>query len=301
MKARQKQGRLLVVAVTLLAIVLTACATQANRNEMVTEVERVVPAEAPGASYGAKDDDGSYSQDIVYQEVEVQERLIIRNADLSVVVSDTEESIAAIEAMVDSSGGWVVNSNIWDSNGIKRGSVTVRVPADTLDAFLADIHELALEVTNQNVSGQDVTEEYIDLQAQLTNLEATADRVRNFLDEAKNVEEALAVNVELSRLEGEIERISGRVQYLENSARYSSVSISITPDALTQPVTVGRWQPLGTARDAVQALLKALQWLVDALIVVVLFVLPIVLIIAAPVVIIVIVVRRRRARRQATE
>jgi len=191
----------------------------------------------------------------------------------------------------------VVNSNVWEYSGVKRGEVTVRVPADELDPFLDEIHTLANEVTNESISGQDVTEEYVDLEAQLTNLEATAGRVRGFLDEARDVEEALAVNVELSRLEGEIERITGRMQYLERSARFSSVSIDITPDALAQPVTIGRWQPQGTALSAIQALVKALQWLVDALIVIVLLVLPLLLIIVGPVYLFIRFLRRRRRKR----
>jgi len=225
-----------------------------------------------------------------------QERLIIRNADLAIVVDDTEETLGAIEALVAEAGGWVVNSSVWEYSDVKRGSVTVRVPADELDAFLDEIHTLANEVTNESISGQDVTEEYVDLEAQLTNLEATADRVRGFLDEARDVEEALAVNVELSRLEGEIERITGRMQYLERSARFSSVSIDITPDALAQPVTIGRWQPQGTALGAIQALVGALQWLVDALIVIVLLVLPLLLVTVGPIYLLIRFIRRRRKK-----
>lgn len=232
---------------------------------------------------------------------QVQERLIIRNADLAIVVDDTEEIIDAVEALVNGLEGWVVNSNVWEYNSVKRGSISVRIPAESLDAFLDDVHALANEVTNESVSGLDVTEDYVDVQAQLANLQATADRVRAFLDRADDVEEALAVNVELSRLEGEIERLTGRKQYLERSARYSSVTIEITPDELAQPMTIGRWQPEGTARDAIEALLSALRWLVDLLIFLVILVLPLLFIIIAPIYLLVRFLRRRRARRRAAQ
>lgn len=183
------------------------------------------------------------------QDVEIKDRLIIRTADLSIVVDDTAESMAAIEDLVGQAEGWVVSSNIWEYDGAKQGNISVRVPAGRLDDFLGDVRTLANNVTSESISGQDVTEEYVDIQGQLVNLRATVDRVRSFLEQAETVEEALAVNAELSRLEGEVERITGRMKYLERTARYSSASIQIIPDELAQPVTIGRWQPEGTARE----------------------------------------------------
>jgi hypothetical protein len=227
------------------------------------------------------------------------ERLIVRNAQLSIVVNETVESMDAIRALVVQMNGWEVSSNVWQYDNHKQGNMTVRVPADSLDSFLAQVHALAQEVSQQSMSGEDVTEEYVDLGAQLSNLQATRDRVRNFLDRAANVKEALEVNTELSRLEGDIERITGRIQYLEQSALYSSVSITIIPDELNRPLTIGRWQPQGTARDAIRALLTALQWLVDVLITLVLFVLPLGVIIVGPIWLLIRFLRRRRARRRA--
>lgn len=235
---------------------------------------------------------------IIGPDTQPQERLIIRNADLTVVVDDTVESMAAIEQLVKGVEGWIVASNIWEYEGVKRGNISVRVPFDQLDSFLSDVRALVNEVTNESISGQDVTEDYVNLQAQLTNLEATADRVRSFLDEARTVEEALEVNRELGRLEGEIERITGRMKYLESSARQSLVSIDMIPDELARPVTVGGWRPEGTARDAIQLLVNTLQWLADVLIFLALFLLPVALVLGAPVLIL-IRLRRRRRKKQA--
>jgi hypothetical protein len=235
---------------------------------------------------------------IIGPDTQPQERLIIRNADLTVVVDDTVESMAAIEQLVKGVEGWIVASNIWEYEGVKRGNISVRVPFDQLDSFLSDVRALVNEVTNESISGQDVTEEYVDLQAQLTNLEATADRVRSFLDEARTVEEALDVNRELGRLEGEIERITGRMKYLESSARQSLVSIDVIPDELARPVTVGGWRPEGTARDAIQLLVNTLQWLADVLIFLALFLVPVALVLGAPIFVL-IRLRRRRRKKQA--
>jgi hypothetical protein len=120
------------------------------------------------------------------------------------------------------------------------------------------VKETAVATTRESTESQDVTEEYVDLSARLNNLQATADRVRAFLDEAQNVEEALEVNRSLSQLEEQIEVIQGRINYLSQSAAYSTLTIDITPDALSQPLAVGGWEPQGTARDRQ---LKPWSWL----------------------------------------
>lgn len=298
-----KKWLLSAVLVVVAGLILAACEPQ------VVEVEKIVEREVSGqkeADYGAATAaPREAARTNLIADIEVQERLIIRNADLAVVVDDAEAAIDTIEKLVSRAQGWVVNSSIWESDDIKRGSITVRIPADGLDAFLEEIHRLANQVTNESVSGEDVTEEYVDLEARLSNLEATATRVRSFLDEAKDVEEALAVNSELSRLEQEIERISGRMQFLERSARFSQVSIEVTPDALAQPVAIGRWQPKGTARTAVEALVKTLQSIADVVIFAGLYLLPIAVIIGVPLFFVIRFLARRQKRkapaRPATE
>jgi len=226
-----------------------------------------------------------------------QERLIIRTADMSIVASDTEATLAQIAALADSSGGWVVSSNVYQSTDIsKTGYIQIRVPAEGFQSILDAIGGMAVEVTNLSTSGQDVTEEYVDLSARLGNLEATAARLRTFLDEARNVEDALAVNTELSRVEGEIEAMRGRIQFLEQSSAYSSIAVNVTPDELAQPIQVAGWQPGGVARQAIEALINALQVVVNAAIWFVLFALPILVVIAIPFVLLIWLIRRLRRR-----
>jgi hypothetical protein len=231
-----------------------------------------------------------------------QERLIIRTGDMSIVATDTEEALAQIAAMAESGGGWVVSSNIYQSTATaKTAYIQIRVPAAGFQSVLDAIAGLAVEVTSLSTSGTDVTEEYVDLSARLGNLEATAARLRNFLDEARTVEEALAVNQELSRIEGEIESLKGRMQYLEQSSAFSSISVNITPDELAQPVQVGTWRPTGVAKSALEALIAALQGLATAAIWFAIVILPILLVIAIPFVLLIWLIRRLRRRERNAE
>lgn len=226
-----------------------------------------------------------------------QQRLIIRNADMTIVATDTEAALAQIAQMAENGGGWVVSSNVYQSSETtKSGYVQIRVPSEGFQSVLDAIAGLAVRVESLSTSGQDVTEEYVDLSSQLANLEATAARVRAFLDDATRVEDALAVNAELSRLEGEIAVIKGRMQFLEQSSAFSSITVNVTPDELAQPIQVAGWQPSGVAKQAIETLVSALQALANLLIWFVIVALPILLLILIPFLLIIWLIRRLRRR-----
>lgn len=219
---------------------------------------------------------------VVEQQAVPQERLIIRNGSLRITVQNPEESMAEINDIVEAVGGWVVQSNSSQYGESIRGSMQVRVPADNFNTIMTDIQAGAIQVENVNVSGQDVTDEFVDLQSRLGNLEATADRVRSFLDETENVEEALAVNAELSRLDGEIEVIKGRMKFLSESAAFSNISVNIYPDIIAQPLEIERWLPFEVAEDATEALISTMQGLASFLIWFGIYLLPVGLVVGTP-------------------
>lgn len=226
------------------------------------------------------------------------ERLIIRNADLQLVVRDTEVALDEIGALVDELGGYTVTSQLTQFEEGARVDVAVRVPATMLETALARLHDLALEIRYQRVTGEDVTEEYTDLQAQLRYMEATEAQLLTFMEEAEDTEATLAVYGELQQIQIEIERIKGRIQYLEKASAMSSISIELIPDALAQPIGVAGWRPQGTLRQAFQALVRTFQFLVNALIWVIVYILPVALLVfGLPIVLIVWLVRRWRQRR----
>jgi len=306
-----KRRVIVFVGLLLLGLLVVACGGATGVEVTRTASETVMEEAAPQA-YDAEGDfsmaagsavAGQPPADPAAQPVANQERLIIRNADMSIVATDTEVALAQIAAMATNGGGWVVSSNVYQSSETsKTGYIQIRVPAEGFQSVLDAIAGLAVSVESLSTSGQDVTEEYVDLSSQLTNLEATAARVRTFLDDATRVEDALAVNAELSRLEGEIAVVKGRMQYLSQSAAFSSITVNITPDELAQPIEVAGWQPRGVAKEAVESLVNALQSLANLVIWLVVFVLPILLLIAIPLLILFLLIRwlRRRQGRVAT-
>lgn len=232
---------------------------------------------------------------------QVVERLIIRNGSLNLLVTDTEETMQDISRLTQQWEGWVVSSSVYDYYPeSKQGTIYIRVPVTQFDVAMAEIKDLAIEVQSESTNSEDVTDQYVDLNSRLNNLEATAERVRAFLDETQDVEEALAVNQELSRLEGEIEVLKGQMQYLSQSASFSTITVNLYPDIASQSVSVPGWRPEGTAKEAVENLVTTLQGIADFLIYFVISVLPVLLLVGLPLYFLVRWYwRRRRGRKPA--
>lgn len=284
----------------LLVSVVGCGAAQAPR-PVVEQVVVEKVAEAPAAAPAAYSTASGGAQDIAND----AERMIIRTADLSLVVTDAAAAQQAIVEMVNGMGGYVADSGAWREGEQLRARLTVRVPAERLDALLAAVKELAVRVQQENVKGQDVTEEFTDLSAQLTNLEATEKELRELLAEVRQrtqkAEDVLQVYRELTSIRGEIERTKGRMQYLSTMTDLATANIELIPDVLAKPVVEPGWRPLETLKGAGRALVNALKGLVNALIWLVVYILPLLIVIAIPIAAIVLAIRWlvRRARRRA--
>jgi len=183
-----------------------------------------------------------------------------------------------------SMGGFVVSANLYqrttsDGISVPEGTIVVRVPAERLNETIEMIKgQSDREPLRESISSEDVTQDYVDLQSRLRNLEAAEEKLIAIMDEASKTEDVLSVYNELVRVQEEIEVIKGRINYYEQSARMSLISTELVADEAVQPLTIGGWEPVGVAKDAVQALINALKFLVNAGIWVLIFVLPVVLI-----------------------
>ncbi len=231
-----------------------------------------------------------------------QDRLVIRNADLNLVVVDPAETAERISQIAEELGGFVVSMNIFQTSfgegvSANQGNISIRVPADQLNEALESIKAEAVEIRMESISGQDVTQEYTDLQSQLKNLEAAEEELREIMGSLTKAEDVLRVYEQLVRVREQIEVIKGRIQYLEGSSRLSLINVQLTPDIAARPLQIGRWQPEGTVKAAVEALLATLQFIVQALIWIVILILPIVAIIAFVVWIVSWIIRKLSSRK----
>jgi len=161
-------------------------------------------------------------------------RKIIKNADMRLLVQDTDVAISRSTQIVTDLGGYIVSSRTWYQNyfgnNLRYATITIGIPVDQFERALQRFRDLSVRVLDENASGEDVTDQYVDLQSQVQNLEATRARIQEFLKDAKTVDEALRINQQLSEIEGEIEQLKGRMNYLADRAAFSTITVNFEPE-----------------------------------------------------------------------
>jgi hypothetical protein len=219
-------------------------------------------------------------------------RLIIKDAELRLAVENTDRAIDRTTQIVADVGGYIISSRVWYQDWMgesyKYATLTLGIPVDQFETAMRRLRDLALRVVDETAAGQDVTDEYVDLESRLRNLEATRDRIRTFLDQAQDVEEALEVNEELAAVEEEIEQVQGRMNYLFDRAGFSTITVQIdpelptptptpTPTATPTPTPESPWSPGPTIKAAGETTVSITRALIELGIWVVMVVLPLVL------------------------
>jgi hypothetical protein len=245
----------------------------------------------------------------------MQEQLIIMNVDLTIVVADPVVKMEAINQLAKTLGGKLVSMNMYQvatnsGEQAPQGSISIRVPAEKLDSALLQIKSDAVDVPNENRSGQDVTSQYVDLRSQLTNLERAEQDLLAIMDQAQNApgndfttrtQDVLNVYNQIVSIRSQIEQIRGQMNYYENSSSTSLISVTLVAEKTIQPIEIGSWKPEGVARDAIQALVNFLKGFVNFIIWLGLLVLPVLIVILGPLALIVwgivALVRRNRKKK----
>lgn len=262
------------------AMALSACARAAAPTESPA-YDQVMGMAPPAPAEVARESEGGVSQPIANLPAQSAERLVIKNASLSIVVVDPPRAMDEIVRMAEELGGFVVTANLYKeqlSSGVEvpRASVTVRVPAERLDEALRRIREQSnQDPLRESINSQDVTSEYVDLRSRLSNLEAAEAELKEIMQEATKTEDVLAVYNQLVSIREQIEVIKGQIKYYEESAALSAISVELIADKAVQPIEIGGWQPKGVIKDAVEALIRSLQFLVNALIWIIIYILPV--------------------------
>ena len=231
------------------------------------------------------------------------ERIILKNASMTLSVEDPASAMNAFIAMAEQMGGFVVSSNLYyyqieNGTEVPQASISMRVPAERLDEALTQIESGAGRVLNKSLGGQDVTREYTDLGSRLANLQEAENQLVIIMASATKTQDVLDVHNQLIFIREQIEVIQGQMKYFEQSAAFSVINLEIVADAAVQPLTVGGWEPVGVAKDAIQALVNSLTGIANAVIWLALYVLPNALVIILPLWAIWRGVRWLRARRR---
>jgi hypothetical protein len=206
---------------------------------------------------------------------QILDRMVIRTAQLTVEVQDMESALAHARAIASQAGGYVSASNTHverdDDQDRMVADLTLQVRSDAADSAMSDLRALG-KVTSETSGSQDVTDEYVDLDSNLRNLQASETAILKLMDKATQISDVLSLQRELTNVRGQIERIQGRKTYLERRTDMATITLSLRlPPAIPTAVTSGAWDPVATALRGWQASLAVLRGIANVVIVVAAF------------------------------
>ncbi len=158
------------------------------------------------------------------------DRKIISTANIQLEVKNVQIIFNEITNITLAQDGFISSSSIYDAGGRNNGQLTVRVPQKNFYQTIEQIETLGM-VKSKQISGQDVTEEFIDTGARLDNLKRQEARLQEILKMANTVKDVLEVEHELERVRGEIERLTGRLNYLNRSVEMSTITVNAAEPA----------------------------------------------------------------------
>jgi len=270
--------------------------------EAIPESELMVSEEKTQAN--SRGGEADYSDEVAAEEPaygsdlpESIDRKIIKSAyiELEIEVGKFESSLFKIASFAEQNGGFISNTQSYsDSEGkLTSGRVTVRIPCGSFDSIVGKIRKMGT-IESINISGQDVTQEYVDLESRLKNLEAQEEVLLGLMRQSESVADSIEVQRELSNVQGEVEVIKGRIKYLDSMVSFSTIEVFLHEP---EPIAASGWGFLDALKRGLRGAVKVFNGTVVFLIVIS----PLLVLIAIILVIVWLAVRARKRRRAKKE
>jgi hypothetical protein len=272
-------------ALLVVAILLVGCA---SAGDATSETPGGPPPGSPTA--GGSDRDGASGED----QLDSGSRRVIYRASLQLQADDTRSFYDEITVLTETLGGFVASANVYPTNSPEAQptiSMVIRVPASDLTTIMGTIKDMSDGVVSESKSAQDVSEQFVDLEARLTNLRALETELRAMLTEVRgqpdaDPEKVLRVFNELAMVRGQIEQIEGQLNHLRELTDLASLEIGITQSPAVAPIVKEPWAPAEAVRAAASDLVSTLQSMANWMISFVIYTLPVlILTLAVPAVV----------------
>ncbi len=201
---------------------------------------------------------------------QVFDRMVVKTAELGVRAEDVRGSAEEARRVAERFGGEILSSRVYAGSGPVSADLVLSVPSGEFEVALDELRGLVTRVTTDTVEGQDVTEEFVDLESRERNLLAAEESLLTLYDRAESVEDTLTVERELTDIRGQIEEVQGRIQYLERRTATSEIILRLEPIPHAPPPQQA-WSPSSVAARAWDASLGVLQGAATAFIAAVVF------------------------------
>lgn len=197
----------------------------------------------------------------------IDNRMVVKNSNISLVVKDVRQTVDQILDQTVQIGGYMVSSNISRPQETPFATLVIRIPSDQIKQTLDSFRGMAIKVTSENLSGHDVTDQYLDINTRLLRLHKTQAKFEELLDQAVKFQDILTAQREILNLQDQIDNLIGRQKYLEQTAKLAKVTVYLSTDELALPYAPdSNFRPAVVFKLAVRSLVKTLRGLVSNLI-----------------------------------
>ncbi len=246
-------------ALVLLVLFLHGCGGSGSQAGAGGAAQGPLMEEAAGdAEMAVAQESGVVAQESGAVTGQVFDRMVVKTAELGVRAGDVRGSAEEARRVAERFGGEVLSSRVYAGSGPVSADLVLSVPSGEFEAALGELRGLGDRVTTDTVEGQDVTEEFVDLESRERNLLAAETSLLALYDRAESVEDTLTVERELTNIRGQIEEVQGRIQYLERRTATSEIVLHLEPIPHAPPPQK-TWSPSAVAARSWDASLGVLQ------------------------------------------
>lgn len=230
-----------------------------------------------------------------------EDRMVIYTANLAIRVDSYQDTLKLVQQQLASTNGYIVESTSYSTGegDTLEGTITVRIPQDKFDSFLQSVENGSTKVVDRSISGQDVTEEYVDLESRLKSKQVVEKRLMDFMEKAEKTEDLLKISADLAAVQEEIEQIKGRINYLNNKIDLATITIHVMEDRVNVPKLEN--EELNTWEKTKKQFMNSVNFMLKACSALIVFIvgsLPILLVLGGLLFIVIFIARNRRKHNQ---
>jgi hypothetical protein len=243
-----------IVFAFLTSLLLISCGSaynDMNVSEALPSVDEQSKSESSGESEELSTDDTEYKE-TASEVVSVEKSIIIpdkiiKTASLSVEVDEYNVAIKQIRAKVKQCNGYIAAEDENNYSYMITNNITIRVLSKDFDNLVDSITTGVKKVNHKNVSSQDVTEEYVDIQARLKTKREVEARYSDLLKKANNIGDILQIEEKIRQIREEIEAKEGRLKYLTSQVEYSTIVLTVNQNFVVDQYEESFWSKIGEA------------------------------------------------------
>ena len=195
----------------------------------------------------------------------VTDRKIATDVSMSLLVENVSDTANKVVDLAVNNGGYLVNLNTNTGESGSNSTVTVRIPANQTKIVIEQLRAMSVRVVSENISGYDITDQYVDYDAKLEGLNNTKTRFLDILNKAVTVDEILRVQQAINDNQTQIDDVKGQLKYLGGISSTALFTVSISTDELSLPYSSNTpWRPMVIIKNAVRSLMSTFRIGVNA-------------------------------------